>query len=65
MNWLDALLVAVVVFFALAGAQKGFVRQLFGVIGTIASYLVAITMERNLSSRLVDLSLNKMVSAMV
>ncbi|NLP36631.1 MAG: CvpA family protein [Firmicutes bacterium] len=42
MNWLDALLVAVVVFFALAGAQKGFVRQLFGVIGTIASYLVAI-----------------------
>lgn len=42
MNWLDALMVAMVVFSALAGAQKGLVRQLFAVAGTIASYLVAI-----------------------
>lgn len=42
MNWLDAFLAAVVVFSALAGAQKGLVRQLFGLIGTVVSYLVAV-----------------------
>lgn len=42
MNWLDLLLLAVVVFFAFAGWQKGLVRQLFDVAGVIASYLVAL-----------------------
>src|SRR5690554_4848001 len=42
MNWLDIAIVAVVVFSALIGAQRGFVRQVFDVVGLIASYLVAI-----------------------
>ncbi|HZK25783.1 MAG TPA: CvpA family protein [Oscillospiraceae bacterium] len=42
MNWFDFLLVAIVVFFAIVGWQKGLVRQLFDLLGVIASYFVAL-----------------------
>ncbi|MCR3921301.1 MAG: CvpA family protein, partial [Firmicutes bacterium] len=42
MNWLDILLFAIVIFFALVGWQRGLVRQIFDVVGVVASYFVAI-----------------------
>ncbi|NLZ94007.1 MAG: CvpA family protein [Firmicutes bacterium] len=42
MNWLDFLLLIVIIFFAFTGWQKGLVRQLFDVAGVIASYFVAL-----------------------
>lgn len=42
MNWFDFFIVAIVVYFALLGWQKGLVRQIIAVVGVVASYLVAL-----------------------
>ncbi|NLM45266.1 MAG: CvpA family protein [Firmicutes bacterium] len=42
LNWFDILLIALVVFNAVAGRRKGLVLQLFSLAGTVVSYLVAV-----------------------
>lgn len=41
-NWLDLLIIAVLVFSAIMGWRRGLVRQFFDVVAAVASYLVAL-----------------------
>ncbi|MDD5952685.1 MAG: CvpA family protein [Oscillospiraceae bacterium] len=51
---LDAVVVAIVVLFALLGLRKGFFRSLMGLIGAIAALIAALTVGRFLSDWLYD-----------
>ena len=42
MNWFDFLLLGIVLFFAVVGWQRGLIRQVFDVVGAVASYLIAL-----------------------
>ncbi|NLN07842.1 MAG: CvpA family protein [Firmicutes bacterium] len=51
-NWFDILLLALVIFNAVVGKQKGLVLQLFALAGTVVSYLVAVRYSTEFLTRL-------------
>ncbi|MDW7652139.1 MAG: CvpA family protein, partial [Bacillota bacterium] len=42
MNWFDILLLAIVLFSAVMGWQRGLIRQLFDLASIVAAYIVAL-----------------------
>jgi membrane protein required for colicin V production len=52
MNWLDIAFVLVLFFSIVGGLLKGFVREIFGIIGTVAGLVLAITLSPSLAPRL-------------
>jgi membrane protein required for colicin V production len=49
-NWIDAILIVVVVFFGLRGFFRGLFREIFSIAGLIAGFLLAVTYARPVAS---------------
>jgi len=54
MNWVDIVVALILLFFFIAGARKGFIREVTGLIGLIVAFLLGITGAPIWSEILVD-----------
>ena len=54
MNWVDIVVALILLFFFIAGARKGFIREITGLIGLIIAFLLGITGAPIWSEILVD-----------
>jgi len=54
MNWVDIVVALVLLFFVIAGARKGFIREITGLMGIMAAFLVGITGAPIWSDILID-----------
>jgi membrane protein required for colicin V production len=54
MNWVDIVVALILLFFFVAGARKGFIREVTGLIGIIAAFILGITGAPIWSQILVD-----------
>jgi membrane protein required for colicin V production len=52
MNWLDIVIIVILLIPSYIGFRKGFVRKLFGIIGIAAGFVLAVRFYENLSSLL-------------
>lgn len=62
MNWLDFLLLAIVVITAIVGIFKGFIKQVIGLVAVIAGLILAVVYYEQTGAALIGLVKNQLVS---